>query len=195
MAGVRKNARAEGGEPAERSQGTALARIVPSSGTRARVCARVITMELAEAFGKVLASDVTHTVESAAMAVGVRSRTVREAMRRYENDECTTLTDEAICEVLVKAKIDHIQELRRMGLVAAGKDNRSGTAWLQWQLEVQAPLEHPRKQKTEVELSAPGGGPIQTRSVEYLVMIPPDEPEDEPEEDESLEETKIASET
>ena len=142
-----------------------------------RIAARIITMEIAEAFAVELCSDLSHTVESAATAVGVRAGAVRQALHRYLHDECATLVDEEICEVLHRAKTEHIKQIRAGGYVSAGRGNRAGTAWMQWQLEVQAPLEHPRKQ--EVEVTGKDGGPIQTENaIRYVVSVPAEEPDE-----------------
>lgn len=148
----------------------------------ARVCVRVITLELALEFARVLLSDPAYTMKSAALFAGIKPSTVREAIRRYEHDECTNLADEEICEVLVKAREAHICQLRALGFDAAGKQNRAGTSWAQWQLEVQDQKEHPRKQ--QVELTGAEGGPVKTENestVKYVVMVPEEEKEDDEE--------------
>lgn len=168
-------------------QPSGLARIVheETSDTRARVGVRVISKEKAYEFAAEFASDVSHTVKSCALAVGIRPGTVREAISRYENDKCQTLLDEEICEILVKAKEEHIKQIRAGGYIWAGKENRAGTSWMQWQLEVQDPKEHPRK--TQVELGGVDGKPIETNSnVQYVITVPPDEP-DEPDAEVSAE--------
>jgi hypothetical protein len=154
---------------------TALATLMPERA-RARIGARVLTVELATRFSEVLLEDLSHSVETAALAAGLRPSTVRDAISRYHNDKCSTLSDEEVCEIVYRAKAEHIKQIRFAGYVCAGKLNRAGTAWMQWQLEVQAPLEHPRKQQTEVQHSGPNGGPIQTESaVRYVVSVPPEE--------------------
>jgi hypothetical protein len=149
---------------------------------RARVTTRVITVELATRFAEELAGDMSHSVESAALASGIRPGTVREAIHRYEHDKCTTAIDEEVCEILVKGKAEHIKQIRAAGYISAGRENRAGTSWMQWQLEVQAPKEHPRK--TQVELSGEDGKPIETNNtstVTYVVAVPPDEESDDEE--------------
>jgi hypothetical protein len=149
---------------------------------RARVTTRVITVELAKRFAEEIASDMSHNVNSASLAVGLRPSTVREAIHRYENDKCTTAIDEEVSEILVRGKAEHIKQIRAAGYISAGKENRAGTSWMQWQLEVQDPKEHPRK--TQVELSGEDGKPIETKNettVTYVVSVPPDEPEEDDE--------------
>lgn len=156
----------------------ALARVADPQ-KRYRIGARVLTMDLAELFAEILCSDMSHSVESAALAAGLKPSTVRDAISRYNKDDCKTLADEEVCEVIVRAKADHIKHIRAAGYVSAGKANRAGTAWMQWQLEVQAPLEHPRKQETTVELTGKDGGPIETNSaIRYVVHVPEAEPEE-----------------
>jgi hypothetical protein len=121
---------------------------------------RVVTMELARRFAELLAGDVTHTVESVASVLGVRACTIRQALSRFERDRCSSEEDEEICAVLAAAKERHIHELRRTGFLAAGNVNGPGANWLRWQLEVQDPVNHPRQNKTSVELSGPNGGPV-----------------------------------
>ena len=162
-------------------RGSTLARVVPIADTRVRVGARVVSKALAERFAEVLLSDVTHTVKSAALEAGIRPSTIRDAIHRYETDQCRTLEDEEICEMLVLAKEKHVQHIRALGYFSAGKENRAGVAWMQWQLEVQAPKEHPRKQQIDTTLSGPDGGPvgIAQSSVRYEVLVPEDEPDDD----------------
>lgn len=149
---------------------------------RARVTTRVITPELARRFAEEIASDMSHSVETASLAVGLRPSTVREAIFRYEHDKCTTEIDEEVCEILVKGKAEHIKQIRAAGYVSAGRENRAGTSWMQWQLEVQAPKEHPRR--TSVELTGEDGKPIETNNattVTYVVAVPPEEEADDEE--------------
>lgn len=141
-----------GGPPDDRTDG---------HGARARV--RVITMELAQRFAEVLLSDLTHTVESASAECGLKARSVRQAISRYDEDDCGTDEDEAICGVLARAKERHLLELRRRGFMVASDDNRSATSWHQWQLEVQDPRHHSRK--SAVELTGAEGGPIKTQAL------------------------------
>lgn len=170
-----------GGSGRNGGNGSPLARVYPIPDTRARVCVRVISKALAQKFADVLLSDVTHTVQSAALEAGIRPGTVRESLRRWEADECGSLEDEEICEILAKAKEEHIREIRRLGYVCAGRDIRAGTTWMQWQLEVQAPKEHPRKQQIDQTISGPDGGPvgITQSTVQYVVAVPEDEPDDD----------------
>lgn len=151
---------------------------------RYKVSARVLTMELAEAFAKALSEDPMHTVESAALAAGLRPGLIRKALHRYYHDQCKNLRDEEICEVLYRARTAHIKAIREAGYQCAGRGNRAGTAWVQWQLEVQAPLEHPRRQEASIELTGKDGGPIQTENaVRYVVAVPKEEPDEELEEE------------
>lgn len=157
----------------------ALARVDDSPRTRRRIGARVLTRELAEAFAAELVSDLSHSVESAALQSGLKPSTVRDAISRYQHDHCKTLEDEEICEIVLRAKTEHIKQIRHAGYLCAGKENRAGTAWMQWQLETQAPLEHPRKQEMSVEMAGKDGGPIQTSStVRYVVSVPEEEPDE-----------------
>lgn len=144
------------------SESAALARADLPDQPAPRVGARVLTPELALAFAERLLSDVTESVESAALAVGLRPSTVRDAISRYNQDKCKTLADEEVCELVVRAKTEHIKQIRAEGFRSAGKENRAGTSWAQWQLEVQAPREHPRKQEMSVEMAGKNGGPIET---------------------------------
>lgn len=158
---------------------SALAKVAPER-TRHRIGARILTAELATRFTEILLGDLSHSVETAALAAGLKPSTVRDAVSRYHNDQCKTLADEEVCEIVYRAKAEHIKAIRHAGYFCAGTQNRAGTAWMQWQLEVQAPLEHPRtKQQAEVSLTGQGGGPIQTQStVRYVVNVPAEE-EDE----------------
>lgn len=115
-------------------------------------------MEVALAFAAELERDEAHSVETASSAVGVRARTVRDAIARHDSDKCGTDEDVEVCAVLAAAKAKHLLRLRRLGFDGAKGGNRAATGWLQWQLEVQDPLNHPRK--SAVELSGPGGKPI-----------------------------------
>lgn len=144
---------------------------------------RVVTREKAQALADLLRTDPTHNVESAAVAVGLKGSTVREMLRRYSKDECATPEDEEIAEIIDDARAEHIHTLRKLGFVQAGDKNMPGVTYVKWQLEIQDPLGHPRKTETAVELSAPGGGPLQVdNTIRYVVMVPPPEPDDEPEE-------------
>lgn len=143
---------------------------------RYNIGARVLTMELAQRFAELLTSDPTHSVESAAREAGLKPSTVRDALRRLNADQCRTLDDEEVCEVIARAKDQHIKDIRAAGYMSASKGNRAGTSWVQWQLEVQAPLEHPRKQESSVELTGRGGGPIETvNALRYVVHVPVEE--------------------
>ncbi len=126
----------------------------------ARPYQRVVTMEVARRFAELLEGDPTHTVESVASVLGVRSSTIREALSRFERDKCSSEEDEEICAVLAAAKELHIHALRRKGFGDADRDNATGTSWLKWQLEVQDPVHYPRQNKTSLELSGPNGGPV-----------------------------------
>ena len=151
----------------------------PEPARRYNIGARVLTMHAAQLFAEILSSDPTHTVESAAREAGIKPSTVRDALRRLNADQCRTLDDEEVCEVVARAKDQHIKDLRAAGYMSASKGNRAGTSWVQWQLEVQAPLEHPRKQEATVELTGKDGGPIATSSaIRYVVHVPVEE-EDE----------------
>jgi hypothetical protein len=161
------------------SEQTALVAPDRSEPRQYRVGARVLTMALAREFAEILCSDLSHTVQSAALEAGLRPSTVRDAIMRYEHDECKTLADEEVCELAYRAKSVHIKQIRAAGYMSAGKMNRAGTSWMQWQLEVQAPLEHPRKQETTLAVSGPDGGPIQTQNaIRYVVSVPEEEPEE-----------------
>lgn len=139
---------------------------------------RIITLEKARQFAETLLSDVSHSVESASMAVGLKPSAVRKALERAHHDKCATLDDEEVCEILYAAKLSHIRNIRERGFVLELDGKR--TSWSQWQLEVQAPLEHPRGQSVALEMSGKDGGAIETASttVTYLVMVPEEEPED-----------------
>lgn len=140
---------------------------------------RAITQELAAAFAEVLLSDLSHTVQSASLEVGLNPWTVRDAISRYNIDKCLSLADEEICEVLFRAKAEHVKQIRAAGYISAGRGNRAGTSWAQWQLEVQDPNEHRRKTEAAVELSGKDGGPIETQSaVQYVVHVPDEEKEE-----------------
>jgi hypothetical protein len=119
---------------------------------------RVLTVEVANRLAELLTSDVTHTIESVAAELGIRSSTVRDCMHRYETDKCTTDVDVEVGEILARAKAEHVRQIRAQGFADAAQGNRAGTSWAQWQCEVQAPNEH--KRATAVELSGPDGGPM-----------------------------------
>lgn len=141
---------------------------------------RVLTLELAQAFAAELTSDLSHSVESAAIACGIKPSTVRMALKRANDDTCNNLDDEEICDVLAAAKAKHIKDIRAAGYICAGRENRAGTSWMQWQLETQAPLEHPRKQQMDVALAGKDGGPIETsNTLRYVVSVPKPEPEEQ----------------
>lgn len=140
--------------------------------------ARVLTREVAEAFAAELRSDIAHSVNSAARRVGVKPDTVKKALQRAQNDTCFTPEDEEICDILAAAKDEHIRKLRSLGFESARKENRAGTSWMQWQLEVQDPINHPRKQDLSVEMAGKDGGPIAV-GVQYVVHVPEPEREDE----------------
>jgi hypothetical protein len=144
-----------------------------------RIASRVITMELAQRFAELLCLDPTSSVEDAASDAGIKSTSVRQAIYRYRHDLCTTLVDEEICEVLYRAKTKHIKHIREAGYRSAAQKNHAGTSWCQWQLEVQAPLEHPRKQEQTIEHVGKDGGPIQTQNaLRYVVSVPVEEPDE-----------------
>lgn len=160
-------------------ESNAIALVNQTAPRQFRVGARVLTLELAMRFAKIYLSSLDHTVESAALEAGLRPSTVRDAISRYHNDKCQTLADEEICELVYRAKCEHVRDIRAEGFEFATDKNRAGTAWVQWQLEVQAPLEHPRKQESSIELTGPNGGPIQTQNaVRYVVGVPLAEPEE-----------------
>lgn len=78
-------------------------------------------------------------------------------------------------------RLDRFARPRRHRLaLAAGMSNRAGTAWAQWQLEVQDPLNHPRKQ-LEVEaaarasVGAENGAAEAAVRVRYVIDVPADE--------------------
>lgn len=149
---------------------------------------RVVTLELAQRIAAILLETDdqaplglghTHTIESASVAVGIRGGTVRELLRRYADGKCATEEDEEIGAVIDDARTEHLRRMRGLGFAAAGNNNRAGTSWIQWQLEIQDPKNHPRKQALEV--SGPDGGPVETKNdttVRYVVSVPPTEPED-----------------
>lgn len=138
--------------------GGKLARIdAPETGS----VHRKITMEIALKFREALLADMSHSVESACATIGVRAGAVRQAIHRFHKDKCATPEDEAICMVLANAKTEHIQHLRKAGMVAAGRDrNGPGANWFKWQLEVQDPINHPRKLDLSAEVSGKNGRPI-----------------------------------
>jgi hypothetical protein len=153
-----------------------------------RVGARVLTVELAREFAEILCSDLSHTVQSAALEAGLRPSTVRDALMRYEHDACKTLADEEVCELVYRAKSVHIKDINHAGYVSAGTKNKAGTSWAQWQLEVQSPLEYPRKQETTLEVTGKDGGPIQTsNAIRYVVTVPQEERDERDEESERQE--------
>jgi hypothetical protein len=157
-----------------------LARGPVDARAHVRVGARVLTMELAEKFAAELLADASHSVESASFEVGLRPSTVRDAISRYLNDKCTSLEDEAVCEVVAKAKTEHVKKLRAWGYIEASKENRAGTSWAQWQLEVTDPLHHPRKQvevKGEASAQANADGSSEAR-IRYVITVPQEEPEE-----------------
>lgn len=123
---------------------------------------RVLTVELARQIGETLLSDITHTIESASTACGVRAGTVREARRVFRENKDLTPEAEEIGALIDDAHAEHIRRLAKLGFQAAGNksQNSPGVSWARWQLEIQAPDVYPRK--TALELSGPGGGPIET---------------------------------
>jgi hypothetical protein len=130
---------------------------------------RKVTMELARRFAEEMKADIAHSVESASYAVGLNPNSVRDCINRYERGECDTEEDEEVCEVLAAAKSEHVRELRRKGHIASEDANGPGVAWFKWRLETGAPKEHPRKTESAVELSGPGGSPMQH---EYRQLLP-----------------------
>lgn len=159
----------------------ALAKL-PAPLPEYRIARRVLTREIAQAFADELLSDVTHSVNSAARAVGIKPDTVKKALQRAHQDACWSLEDEAICDILAAAKEKHIKTIRRYGFLSAANGNRAGIAWMQWQSEVQDPINHPRRQ---VEISAGAAAQGESASAQvrlsYVVEVPADEvPEDEP---------------
>lgn len=153
------------------------------SVARPRARYRVLTEDKARAIASTLASDVSHTIESAAPMVGLNPSTVREALRRYEQDECTTDEDEFIAGIIYQAKADQMKAIRVKGFDSAAGGNNAGVAWMKWQLEVRDPKHHPRHTQQSVELSGPNGGPVESidTKVRYVVHVPPDDTEDAPE--------------
>lgn len=168
-------------EESKVSDSTALVAPDPRPPRTYRIASRVVTMDLAKRFAELICLDPTYNVNGAAIDAGIKPSAVREAIRRYRHDECKTLEDEEICEVLFRAQAHHIKHITEGGYASAAKGNRAGTAWCQWQLEVQAPLEHPRRQEQTIEHVGKDGGPIQTQNaVRYVVSVPVAEPEEEP---------------
>lgn len=164
-----------------RSNGKTTALVAPDKRPPRtyQIASRVITMQLAKRFSELLCLDPMHSVKSAAIDAGIKPTTVRQAIYRYQHDLCTTLEDEEICEVLYRAKSQHIKHIIEAGYRAAAQNNRAGTAWCQWQAEVQAPDEYPRRQETTVELTGKDGGPIQTSgAIRYVVSVPEEESEE-----------------
>lgn len=118
-------------------------------------------------FAAELANDPTHTMESAAAAVGLRSSSVvRECLSRYVNDKCGSPEDEEIGAILYEAKQKHIHELRKQGFEGAERANNPRVSWVKWQLEIQDPANHPRK--TAVELTGADGGPVKTQELSTM---------------------------
>ncbi len=149
---------------------------IPEPGHQYKVGARVITLELAQRFAETLISDPTHSVHSASHDAGINPNAVRQALWRYDHDKCRTLEDEEICQVLAEAKARHIKALRHAGFVCAARDNRSGTSWVQWQLEVQAPLEFPRKNDKVADAPEDERSALETsKAPRYVIHVPPDE--------------------
>lgn len=159
-----------------------LANIPPPKPSR-----RVVTMEKAAAIAALLLDEkegMTHTVESASSTVGVKATTVRELLRRYRKDECATDEDESIAAVIDDAVVEHIRRMRLFGFITAGDRNTAGVTWARWQLEIQDPLNHPRKTETAVELTGKDGGAVQVDStLRYVVAVPPTEPEEIPDDE------------
>lgn len=159
MSSIKKpdeGAQAAGGEPKNQ-----LARL--GDGAPRVIGARTITKELALKFAKEMDSDLTHSVESASNAVGIRAGSVREAIQRFDKSRCRTIEDEEICSILATAKTKHIHALRKAGFGSSGRGNGPGANWIKWQLEVQDPVHHPRR--IEATLSGPDGGPIQHQTL------------------------------
>lgn len=157
----------------------ALAR--PAEPARERTLSRsYLTKEIAERWADELLSDLSHTVESASAAVGVKAATIRKALERYREDSSKTLDDEEICNIIGNAKAQHIQALRRFGFIWGGDKNNAGVAWITRQLETQAPLEHGRnvgvvEVKASTETDADGKTSAHA-TVSYTVEVPADEP-------------------
>lgn len=145
---------------------------------RARSKERVITEPIAQAIADIMRGDVTETVQSAALAVGVNPSGVREALRRYEHDECGSEEDERVCAILAAGKAAQMKDIRQRGFDSAEGGNSAGVSWMKWQLEVRDPLNNPRHTQQSVELSGPGGGPVQSETVRYVIHVPPDEDEE-----------------
>lgn len=162
--------------------GSALMRPVEAPRVR-RIGARVLTIELAERFAEELCGDVTHSVESAALAVGIKPSTVRMALKRANDDTCRTLDDEEICEIILAAKAEHIRQIRQGLFVSAANKNMPGVTALQRQLENQAPLEHPRNQPIVGDGLGNGGSGANSigmsTSLRYVVHVPEDEAEEQ----------------
>jgi len=119
----------------------------------------VITLELAHAFAEAILSDEAHTVQSAAVEVGLVPNTVRNAIGRYRDDGCTTDEDREICRVLFAAKERHLKQIRAAGRDSSLGGNNAGVSWAKWQLEVQDPTEHARPSQ-RLEHTGGNGGPI-----------------------------------
>ncbi len=130
-----------------------------SQALAVRARARVLTPESAARFEQELLSDLAHSVTTAAEAVDLNPNTVRDAINRYRRGEFESDQHAEVCRLFAVAKAKHIKELRSKGFDAARTANGPGVSWFKWQLEVQDPVEHPRK--SEVEVSGPDGGPIQ----------------------------------
>jgi hypothetical protein len=120
-----------------------------------------VTVEVAEEFAKAMLSDVTHSVTSAAHAVGVHPKTVLDCLNRFERGESESEVDEEVGAILSAARAEHVRELRRKGELASDDANGPGVAWVKWRLETGAPKEHPRTTATSVELTGKDGGAIQ----------------------------------
>lgn len=157
-----------------------LVRLVAPPPVR-RIGARVLTKELAEQFAEELRGDITHSVESAAWAVGIKSSTIRMAIKRANDDTCRTLDDEEICEIILGAKVEHVRQLREGLLRSAASKNMPGVTAFQRQLENQAPLEHPRGTALGVEDMGNGNGGALggSTALRYVVHVPEDEAEEQ----------------
>lgn len=159
-----------------------LVRLVDAPRVR-RIGVRVMTKELAEKFAEELCGDVTHSVDSAALAVGIKPSTVRMALKRAQDDTCRTLDDEEICEIILAAKAEHVRQLREGLFASAIQKNMAGVTAFQRQLENQAPLEHPRNQPVTADglgNGGTGGNSIGSpNGLRYVVHVPEDEPEEQ----------------
>lgn len=124
---------------------------------------RSLTLEVAEAFARELATDLCHSIESAGHAIGINPHTLRSSITRYNRGECNSEADEEIGAILCEAYAAHILALRQKGESASEGKNIAGVKWAMWRLETQAPREHGRR--THLELTGSEGGPLTVTQV------------------------------